>query len=504
MHAPTTLTHEDLRRWRDCPRRYWLHRHAHPSSTANLARPALEQDKVWPTQALRATFPAYVAIDQPATPAQWDAAVRRTQDLLQEGYLASPFHEGRAILGACLRSNDGALVRMDVLTAGMHGLRLFKVRQATVGDEDDLDAVAMWAHVSARCGLRLQSAGLMLIDPDFIYPGHDCYAGLFREADLTPVLGSRTIPNWLLAMQACEKAPEPATTDDATCQEGGACEFAPHCGVPPPANKPSSRAHLDVVGKELAATLRAEGHVDLHSVPEERMPDGRRLRALRAVQNDMPVLDARVSNLVRALPYPRHTIRFDTIGFATPIWAGTRPYQVLPFQWTCDTDTAAGQLIRQSFLAKGDTDPRRAFATSLLQALGTRGAIVAYNAGFERNRIRDLAMCFEDLATDLECLLPRIVDLFQLARAHYYHPAMCGSWSFKSLCRATAPQMHADRFEWHGITAAQDAFAASITKRGLHEDDLARLRHALIEHGRRQTAALRSLLALFERAGQRR
>jgi hypothetical protein len=519
MPTNTILNQEDLRRWRDCPRRFWLHRHpAVPGSTkaqaepdddaeavAQAADPKILAPHTGSDQALRATFPQAAVIEAPLTPEAWDAAVARTSSLLNEGFLAGDADatEGRAILGACLRSNDGVQVSIDVLAPGAHGLRIFKLRHATVGNDADIDAVALWAHVAARVGLRIQSAGLMLIDTDFIYPGHGCYAGLFREADLSPVLGSRTIPHWLVAMRTCERENEPASPANASCRQRGECEFTAHCGIEAPKLKTDDPASLDIVGRELALELQAEGHVDLRTVPEERMPDGRRLRALRAIQNDMPVLHSNAAKVLRAQPYPRYTLRIDTIGFATPIWSGTRPYQVLPFQWTCDVETSPGKLQHMGYLADKSGDPRRAFAETLLHALGHHGPIMAYNAGFERNRIRELAHCFEDLATDLECVQARIVDMFQIARAHYYHPAMCGSWSFKSMCRAIAPDLRADQFEWEGETAPQVAFARSQLE-NLNAARSQALRQALLQHGLRQTEALRRMVTLFESATARR
>ena len=135
---------------------------------------------------------------------------------------------------------------------------------------------------------------------------------------------------------------------------------------------------LDIVGKALAVELRREGHVDLRSVPPGRLMDARHRRALRAVQQGAPVLEPGVARLMREQPWPRHYLRFETIGFAVPVWAGTRPYQVLPFQWSCDVETAPGVWRHQGYLADAQGDPRRAFATSLLAALGQSGCVFAH------------------------------------------------------------------------------------------------------------------------------
>ncbi len=574
MPAITLLKTDDLRLWRACERRYWLHRQrrlsgagdadggkpgpgvgsaaigdtsaaagepgaptvpaqqsgatpADTPATYIVRRVGRDADMVRgmaPDAAVRASFPGAAVIPTPHTSAEWEQAVLRTAACLDAGALDI---EGATILGACLASDDGALVRIDVLTRGPLGLRLLKVRHATVGDEADVDAVALWTHVAARCGLRLQGLGLMLVDTDFVYPGHGCYAGLFREVDLAPVLGSRPVAAWLTAMQAGARCAEPASQPGPRCALHGGCEFTERCehhagegaacDASPAVAVADPRACLEIVGRELAAELREEGFVDLHGVPLQRVDNERKRRALRAVQQHAPVFEPQLAGLVRALPWPRHFLRIDTIGFAVPIWPGTRPYQVLPFQWTCDVLAGpAAPLVRHHFLADAaGGDPRRAFAESLLQVLGeSGGAVLAYNAGFERNRIRELAVSFDDLNPALEALLPRIVDLFQIAREHYYDPALCGRWSFRSVMGAVAPGLRAGVFDRRDPTSdaghagsadddvsAQSAFARSL-RRDLDAATREQLRARLVAHGQREAEALRRLVTLFEAGGE--
>ena len=503
------LNHDDLRRWRTCTRRFWLYRQgaslaaaesagleARTAASADVSAEAAVVHGPGVDAALRASFPLADVIAAPTTPAEWLRAMRQTVDCLDADRVAP---EGWAILGACLTSEDRAQVRIDVLTCGERGLRLFKVRYATVGDDADVDAVALWTHVASRCGLRVQSVGLLLVDTDFIYPGHGCYAGLFREVDLAPVLGSRPVGAWLAAMHDCARGPQPPASPGVHCTQNDGCEFVHDCQAcaqGTSALAPDPQASLEVVGRELAAELREEGHADVHSVALSRLDNLRHRRAVRAIQQGAPVRESALAPLMQALPYPRHYLRFDTIGFAVPIWAGTRPYQVQPFQWTCDVQSAPGQLVSHGFLADAEGDPRRAFAQSLLQVLGRSGPVFAYNAGFERNRIRELAQHFDDLAPALDAVVERIVDLFQLARAHYYHPVMAGSWSFKSISRAVAPGLQTELDETLA-PSVQAAFAHSL-QRGLDAPTRQQLRDALQAHGQRETEVLRRMVALFD------
>ena len=511
MLSTQLLQLDDLRRWRTCARQFWLHRQRGPQAFAAVLPMPAAADADESAEAavvhgpalhaaLRASFPHATFIEPPASAAEWTRAVQQTLDCLDSDSVAP---EGWAIVGACLTSDDGAQVRIDVLSCGEHGLRLFKVRHATVGDEADVDAMALCLHVAARCGLRVQSVGMLLVDIDFIYPGHGCYAGLFREVDLGPVMGSRPVSAWLSDMRRAERGALPAATPGTHCIQAGGCGFAGECPSSLDAAAPvllDPQAGLEIVGRELAAELRQQGHADLHGVAPERLENPRHRRAVRAIQQRRPVLEPALAALVQAMPHPRHCLRFDTIGFAVPIWTGTRPYQTLPFQWTCDVQDAAGEWERHGFLADALGDPRRAFALTLLQALGDAGPVFAYNAGFERNRIRDLAQHFDDLAPALEAVLERIVDLFQLARAHYYHPVMQGSWSFKSIGRAVAPEVELERLDGTQASSPQAAFGRSL-QRGLDAATGQQLRSALQLHGQRQTEVLRRMLALFEGVG---
>ena len=51
----------------------------------------------------------------------------------------------------------------------------------------------------------------------------------------------------------------------------------------------------------------------------------------------------------------------------------------------------------------------------------------------ERSRIKELADCFPDLAEQLLAINVRMVDLLPIAREHYYHLEMRGSWSLKAV-----------------------------------------------------------------------
>ena len=76
--------------------------------------------------------------------------------------------------------------------------------------------------------------------------------------------------------------------------------------------------------------------------------------------------------------------------FAVPLWAGTKPFQQLVFQWSCHVEARHGELEHAEFLDTSGEAPMRAAAESLLDAIGDRGPIFVYH-DFEKWRLMEMA-----------------------------------------------------------------------------------------------------------------
>ncbi|MBQ0933049.1 DUF2779 domain-containing protein [Ideonella sp. 4Y11] len=489
------LDEPDLRRWRACPRLHWLHR----QGAAPTGQPPRVGDSAEAAAALRASYAGAREIAAPRDDADWVRAVAQTQLALAE-LSARPDPEA-ALLGACLASDDGARCRIDVMQRGARGWRLWRLRLGTVADAPDVDALAWAAHVAARAGWRLQSVGLLLIDTDFLYPGLGCYAGLFREVDVGPMLGSRPVAEWLVALQRSAHGREPPMPLVAPCAADGGCAYADHChaGEPAPAAVPPAQA-LEILGRERAEQLRLAGHRSVLDVPLTALPQPRLRRAARAVQQGAPVREPGVAALAAHWPRPWRFLRIETIGLAVPIWSGTRPYQILPFQWTLGEATADGGWTLQQHLAEGQSDPRTEVVQRLLAALPPGGTLFAYQAGFERNRLRELAQRVPAQAARLEALAAGLVDVFALGRAHAYHPDQAGSWSARALWRAVLPGLGAQALDEPGLRSPLQAYGLSL-RADTAPERRAALRAVLARHGERQVRALQAYLAWLIEAG---
>ena len=159
-----------------------------------------------------------------------------------------------------------------------------------------------------------------------------------------------------------------------------------------------------------------------------------------------------VPHLVQALCDPNWDVRkaaveesayfldFETVMQAVPIWADTRPYQTILYQFSCHVVKSDGTLTHAEFLDTSGGDPRAAFAESLIAALGEKsggnnGPIFMYSP-YERTQLRSLADAVPKHRAAIERIISRLVDLLPITRDNYYHPAQQGSWSIKSVLPA--------------------------------------------------------------------
>ena len=76
-----------------------------------------------------------------------------------------------------------------------------------------------------------------------------------------------------------------------------------------------------------------------------------------------------------------------------------------------------------------------------MEMIPAGACVIAYNAGFEKRVLRDLAGWFPDLAEPLLALEAATVDLLPVAREHWYYRDQRGSWSIKAVLPTTAPAL---------------------------------------------------------------
>jgi hypothetical protein len=384
-------------------------------------------------------------------------ALIQTDEILSKGG-ASPLFEATF-------EHDGVLVRSDVLFPDRGNARLVEVKAATSVEDYHHEDCSVQAWVIENKGIPLSKIELARVDTSFIYKGDQNYQGLLFYEDVTSAVRyiQTEVPNWVKEFRQVLEGPIPKTQPSGHCGKPFDCPFISHCSV----GQPEYPVSILPYAKKVIAELLSEGMFDIRDIPAGRLSNPIHERVRRVTVTGKPELDLQAREIIKNLPYPRYYLDFETIQFAVPMWVGTSPYQQLPFQWSCHIEEASGALRHQEFLDTSGEPPMRSFAESLLATLDAQGPILVYSH-FEKTILTLLSKLFPDLAKRLDDLIGRLVDLLQVSRHHYYHPAMRGSWSIKAVLPCVAPDLTYDSLEKvHDGQAAQRAYLEIINPENL-------------------------------------
>lgn len=242
--------------------------------------------------------------------------------------------------------HGGVLVRADIVKRNRSGYRVREVKSSTSVKDYHLQDAAIQAWVLNGAGIKVESVAIQHLNGKFVYPGNEDYRGLFTEeavdGEIRPLL--KDVPKWVAAAQATLAGAEPDVRTGKHCHTPYDCPCYEYCA----AQEPQTEYPLTVlpnVGRTLLR-LTEEGYRDVREIPPGRLTSETQERVRRITRSGRRELSAQSNRAMRKLPYPRYYLDFETIGFPVPVWAGTRPHQQLPFQWSCHVERSPGKIDR--------------------------------------------------------------------------------------------------------------------------------------------------------------
>ena len=331
------------------------------------------------------------------------------------------------------------LERVEVNELGQPTWRLVEVKSSTKVKTTHVDDLTIQSYVLEGIGLALADICLMHVNTHYVFDGrHLDLDRLFTLRSLTETVQPRLpeVETRLGGMQAMlENLSAPAINPDEHCHSPYECPFWDHCTREKPArwiyHLPGSSktvVHLRELGVETI----------------DEIPDSVSLTAVqRRVKENREWVGEGLRSALETIVYPVHHLDFETFMPAVPKFVDTRPYQVIPTQWSNHIEQPDGSLAHAEFLCRDERDPREALAITLLESLGREGSICVYSS-YERSVIERLAEDFPSLRKDLKRVVARLWDLHVIIRDHYYHPAFEGSYSIKTVLPAVVPSLSYD------------------------------------------------------------
>lgn len=434
-----------------CPKALWLHLKM-PGERDEISE---SQQRVFDTGHLvgawaQRRFPGGVDASR-GEPGKVREAVEYTRQLIDGG---------QEVIYEAAFSDGETLCYMDILARRDGHWEAYEVKATAGVKEYHIQDAAFQYFVITRSGLPLKDIFLMHLNNQYVRRGAIDAQQLFEPVRLTDTVLKMqdAIPGNLAGLQqmlAVDTMPDVAM--GYHCTHPFPCDFMEFC------------------------------RRDLASVPETADP--------RPANRDQSALDRFKAQLV----YPLFFFDFETFMPPVPYHDETRPYQQLPFQYSLHVVRDPSMMDRPEhygFLGTPPADPRPGLIEALLGHLGDTGSIIAWNAVFEKTRLKELARDFPPYASRINALIGRFADLMvPFRRKHLYTPEMNGSYSLKAVLPALIPDLSYSALDIH------EGSAASLVYESLYQDtdpeSIRKKRNDLLEYCGLDTLSLVRILGVI-------
>jgi hypothetical protein len=446
-----TLTKTDYLAYGQCTKRLWLEKHqsglAAPPDPAARRRLLAGQEV---DRLARQQFPGGRLI-----PYRPDLAemVTLTQQAISDGH---------GTLFQATVAGRNLLVKADILTRIEGGWHLIEVKSSTsYKAEEHLPDVAFQVHVLREAGLKVTRASVMHLNSACCFPD---LSQLFSLTDITA-----DVETYLAQVATAVPLMIPLVLQEATpdqvigrhCRKPYICPFHDHCW-----HSVSGRTIYDIpyLKRPVEAILEGQGILYVTDVPASyALGDKRAATFVETARRRQVAIDTNgIRVALKELEYPLYFLDFETIDYAVPVYDGCRPYQPLPFQFSCHILRADGRLEHVEYLHTSAGDPRQGLVDALLQHIGEDGHLVAYNASFEAGVLRHLAGQFPAHAGRLQGMANRLWDQLIIIRRHYRHHAFGGSNSLKAVLPVLVPKLDYNALAVRDGSQAQVAWEEMI------------------------------------------
>lgn len=429
-----------------CHLRLWNDLHAPHLATDDGETASSRGDDAEARRHARDRYPQGVAV-----PGGQEEGVAETRRLVEV--------EASAIFGAAFE--HGAVVaRADVLERLPEGgWRLVRVKSAKSPKPHVLPGLAFDLWVSRSAGFDVRDAGVLVLNGEYIYDGVRldpdalfCYHSQLEKIEdlLSGIAGE------VLAMHpVLTERNAPEIEPGAHCLKPFQCSYYGHCtrNVRRPAHGIDELPNLRARRRE---ALEALGIEEIEDIPPDfDLTDLQRV-VVESVRQKRRIVHGDLRRRLAELESPVRHLDFETYMPPIPRFAGTAPFEVLPFLFSVHTEEPGAAPRHEDYLHEGSDDPRPELTRRLLAALGDSGSICVYSS-YERGILNDLARSQPQHAAALAAVVNRLHDLLPVVKDTVYDPGFRGSFSLKRTLPALVPGFDYDDLE------VSDGLAAAAT-----------------------------------------
>lgn len=419
-----------------------------------------------------------------------DDAVESTRELIAQKKPGVVFH-------AAFRGG-GAEVLVDItLTSTKDEVDIFEVKAGTTVKQRHVLDVALQIHTIESTGVKVRSASILHLDPKFQHDGGKEYPAqkLFKSVDVTE-----------RARRQVDKVRERIESFEGMLEDEATLELptGTWCNVPLPCpHLAKCRAEgpefplldLPQLKHDLESRLHEQGIEDIASVDVRQAGlTVLQRRVVRSVHERALVVEPFVPAELHDIDFPLAFVHVHWHLQVLPLFAGSKPWQKIPFLWSVRTLDEVGKTTHRTFCATQADDQRAACLNGLADALRSTGTVLVFGRGLDE-RLRAMLDDLPEVKSDLRALLQLpLFELGNLVHHGVYHPGFAGRYDLHTIARVLCDVAAGTDDVADDEVACQ--MYRRIIKSRTRQATRDQLGQQLVEYAARQSEAL---MTLFEK-----
>ena len=385
-------------------------------------------------------------------------------------------------------SYDNCYCAVDILKKAANGYEIYEVKSSTSVSDIYLHDAAYQNWVLRNCGLNVTKVSIVHINSQYVRHGDLELDKLFTIEDVTTQANEKyqEVSDRIAYLKDyMNQTAEPLIEIGPQCSNPYDCGFWGYCSraLPSP-NVFDMRGRLNQKKKW---QFYYDGLITFEDLLHAGvLNDNQQLQAAYEIYEKQPYIEKpSIASFLANLSYPLYFLDFETFQPAIPLYDDSSPYQQIPFQYSLHwIEHEGGELKHTEFLAYPGSDPRRALAEHLCQDIPLGVCTTAYNMGFEKGRIREMASLFPDLKCHLMDIHDHICDLMiPFQQKWYYTKAMQGSYSIKYVLPALFPNEETlDYHNLEGVHNGGEASGAFLAMQSMNDKEIEEWRGHLLKY----------------------
>jgi hypothetical protein len=391
---------------------------------------------------------------------------------------------------------NGYMAITDILhpstNSGQVASNIYEVKATNeVDKKTHLHDLTFQYNVLKMCGVEVESANLIHLNPEYVRQGEIELDKLFMVEDLTEKvkeISEEVKTEMQLALDYITEEKEPNGPCDCIYKGRSAhCTTFNYSNPNIPKYGIHDLARIGLSKRKL--TELVDGHKFLlEDVPPElELSDAQKNQVWTYLTGETILSREAISEELDKLTYPLYFLDYETFPAAIPRFDGFSPYNQIPFQYSLHVlkEPKTQEPEHKNFLWTENSDPSRAFAESMRSHIGSVGNIVVWHKELAQ-RLPEFSAFFEDINA-------RIFDLeIIFKKQHYVHKDFKGSSSIKKVLPVLVPSLKYDELTIREGGSAAEGWNRVATGKASNQE-IKEITQALHEYCKLDTYAMYSI-----------